>query len=563
MILPQERKKLATWSQDIIARCRASVALRSAEARSIKTWVYTGSPDGQTAILNRLFPHLDRKSSYIFSPNDLRFHIDFTHNYDKSVLDKAEVAARVLTRTFEQRDIDLQFGQGVFLALMYGSCFPKLINTHGGMKCSLVMPWQLGVYREDLNDLGSQEAISERSYITPMDLWRRISHLPDRVEMFKRAMAYARSKTDVDEPQGGYFHQILIAGMQPSVQTDPPFTTQPGGLAQVQSAANAAMISPDVAQEMIALDELWVVDDERQDYTTIQMVEPDILIAPRIKRTNMFVPDYLPYGMIQPNQVHGYIWGRSEIADLMKLQHLLRDRMEDIKKLMGLQYDRLWAFMGGSGMVDEQFDAMKESGFFSLEAGAKVEDVTPELPKEWAADIQEIMKFFDEVAGFNNILSGSGEPGVRAGNHAQTLLKTASPRLRDDALTVERQCADLADKAFQVLCAKEAKAYWTAPTKENPEGEEFLLDQLPEDYRIQVDSHSSSPIYEEDHQQMASFLAKLQIIDGESLLDLIPIPMRDILKVRYRAAQEAKAKMIQEHPELLQEHKGGKKKAVA
>ena len=42
--------------------------------------------------------HIDRLASYLYSPNDLRFHMDFTHNYPKGILDQAEVAARVLTR---------------------------------------------------------------------------------------------------------------------------------------------------------------------------------------------------------------------------------------------------------------------------------------------------------------------------------------------------------------------------------------------------------------------------------------------------------------------------------
>jgi len=165
----------------------------------------------------------------------------------------------------------------------------------------------------------------------------------------------------------------------------------------------------------------------------------------------------------------------------------------------------------------------------------------------------------DEVSGFQNILSGQGEPGVRAGNHAETLLRTASPRLRDRALMVERQCADLADKAFELMCANEAKAYWTR------EGEEFLLAQLPDDRRIMVDSHSSSPIYEDNHQQIAFALAKLQMIGGEDLIDLLPLPRRDLMKEHLRTMQEQKAKqqeeLLQSVPpaERLKVLQGGKK----
>jgi hypothetical protein len=558
MILPTTQKKLTSWSLEIIDRCRVSVTQRANQARSIKTWVETGSPDGNPAILNRLYPHIDRLSSYLYSPNDLRFHIDFTHQYEKPILDQAEVASRALTRAFEQRDIDMEFGAGVGEALKFGACIPKAIHTHNGVSCSLVMPWQFGVYREDLNDLGKQEAVCETNYITPTDFWRRVSHLPNGPDLLKRAMAYAR-KQGPDDTEGSYFHSVLLAGTSPAVQTQPPFSNMPGGLVDVSGGPMGAILDPQVAQELICFHELWVFDDETEDYTTIQLVEPDILIAPLSRRKNLFVPDYLPYGLIQPNRMTGNFWGRSEIQDLMKLQHLLRDRLDDIKKLMSLQYDRIWAFEGGSGIQEETFDQMRESGYFTTEPGQQVKDVTPALPEEAFADIQEIMKFMDEVSGFQNILSGQGEPGVRAGNHAQTLLRTASPRLRDRALLVERQCADFADKIFNCMLAKDAKAYW--PTR----GEDFMLTQLPDDYRITVDSHSSSPIYEEDHKELVAFLSKIQAIDGESVFDLLNVPMRDILKARLKEQQEAKAqqmqKLEQEHPaEFLKVITGGKGK---
>lgn len=554
MILPESQSRLTSWSGDIIDRCRSSAHERAQTARALRTWRYTGSDNGVEAIVNRLDHHVDRTASMLYSPSDLRFHIDFEHTYGKPILDQAEVASRVLTRMFERRDIDMRFSQGVDIALQYGSCIPKLIYGEGGVDCRLTMPWQFSVYREDLEELGDQEAVVETSYITPFDFWRRISHLSDARELFRRALSYAKRRHG-GEPNGdGYFHQVVLAGTAPMVQTEAPFSSAPGGMVSLSGDPGGALLSPDVAQELLMFHELWVLDDERQDYTTIQMVEPDVLIAPRFRRRNMFVPRYLPYGIIRPNAVAGNFWGRSELLGLLKLQALLRDRMEDIKKLMSLQYDRIFAFIGQSGMNDEMYDQMRNAGWMTMESG-DVKDITPPLPKEAFADIKEIVEFMDEVSGFANIMSGQGEPGVRAGNHAQTLLRTASPRMRDRALIVERQVADLGDKTLQCVAAKEAKAYWTDPDK--PETE-FLLTQLPDDYRVTVDSHSSSPIYEEDHKEVAAFLAKLGAVGGEDLIDLLPIPRRDQLKQHLREREKAKAEMIAQHPELLTKGHGGK-----
>jgi hypothetical protein len=533
MILPDSTKQLAPWAFNIVDRCRVSVGQRAALARNLKQWRYTGSPDGNSAIINRLDHHVARKASYLFSPNDLRFHIDFTHTYGKDILDQAEIASRALTRQIERQDIDLEFGLGVDDALTYGASIPKLVHTASGVTCYLRMPWQMGVYRED-QDFNRQEAYCETNYITPFDFWRLVSHLPNGADLFKRARQYSRSRAANDD-ETNFFHQVLIAGTSPVVQTDQPYTQQVGGVVQASNDPGGAILDPDVANELICLHELWIWDDLRQDFTTIRLAEPDILVSPQYRRMNEFVPTYHPYGFIQPNRRHGYTWGASELSQLIKLQWLLRDRVEDMKKLMGLQYDRLLAFVGQTGITDDLYDRFKQAGYMNLDSGSDVKDLTPKLPEAAFADVKEIMEFMDEVSGFQNILSGQGEPGVRAGNHAQTLMKTASPRLRDCALTVERQCADLGDKVFVCMAAKDPTAYWVGDGKQ--EGTEFLLDQLPSDRRITVDSHSSSPIYEEDHKDIAGFLAKIGAIDGEDAIEMLPgVPRKDILKERLRAA---------------------------
>ena len=118
--------------------------------------------------------------------------------------------------------------------------------------------------------------------------------------------------------------------------------------------------------------------------------------------------------------------------------------------------------------------------------------------------ISTLTNMMDEVAGFGNILSGSGEAGVRAGNHAQTLLKTASPRLRDRSLIVERQYAAHGDTILHYMEAKDGQEYYFDPDK--PEESSFLLSQIPEDRRVVVDSHSTSPVYENDNIQLTTFL---------------------------------------------------------
>lgn len=546
MILPASAEELGPWAEQRIAECRTSVSQRSAMARQLRTWRYTGSPDGNSAILNRLNHQVDRMASYLYSPTNLRFRMGYKQTRDAEFLDMAEAAGRVLTEDFARQNIDLDFAEGVDIALTYGACIPKMLWTDVGLTCNLVMPWQFGVYQENKIGLEKQEAMVETQWITPSELWRRISHMKDAQELFRRAQSYANSGSGVDESELGYFHQVLIAGSQPSVQTEMPYTTQTGGMVSLAADPGGAQLDPDVASKLMAFHELWVRDDITGDYTTIQMIAPDIVIAPKVRRTNMFVPKgdghpRLPYSLIQPNRFNGYFWGRTEMADLLKLQLLLRDRLDDLKKIMGMQYDRLLSFIGNTGVTEESYDQFRQSGWMSQENG-DVKDLTPPVPKEAFMDIQQIMNFMDEVTGFTPILSGQATPGVRADNQAQTLMRNASPRMRDRALIVERQCADLGDTALTLLAAKDATIYRTAAATPA----EFRLAQIPNDRRVMVDSHSSSPIYEEDNMQKVGFLAKLGFIDGEETIDAMNMQQGDLWKERLRKKQVAQAEQMKQ-----------------
>jgi hypothetical protein len=548
MRIPTKDKLYRNWMTDLTATCRVTAGQRASEARELRAWRMFGSDDEEPAIYNFLGTHIDRLASSLFSPAELRFYLEYESRHSKADLQKAGIAARVVTREFERRDVDMSFAFAVEEALAHGACFPKVSWGYGGTVCRLVMPWQFGVYNEAENDLGMQEAVCETYYITAESLWRRISHLPNADAIYKRAMTHV-SKENVAEDDLPTFVRATLSGTAPGIQTDQPYTSQPGGM--VQGASPATLHVPQIRIPMLKAHELYVVNDETQDYTTIQFVEPDIILTRPDKPRNLFVPGCLPYGMVQPNRQQGYFWGTSELGPLLKLQYLVGERLSDIRRIMSLQYDRLLAFTGFSGMNDELYDQFRNAGWIANEnPSAKVEDLTPKLPENAFQEVQSLIKYMEQTSGFSNILSGEGEPGVRAGNHAQTLLRTASPRLRDRALVVERQCADLGDKVFQMLAAKRARAYWLDP--EDNGASDFLLEHIVDkDYRLTVDSHSSSPIYQQDHAQLAAFLLKAGVIDGESTLEMLPVPMRDTLIERYLDAQKKKAEFAQQHPEIV------------
>ena len=408
--------------------------------------------------------------------------------------------------------------------------------------------------------------MAETVYLSLPEVWRRIYHLPDADKLYTRIKENAQRGSDGDDTTS-FFHQVLSTATLNTSGTQGG-RPMPGGVVNLVNDPSYALIGPQIEAELIKMHELWVWGET--DYVTIQVIEPDIIVSPRFgfKPSNILVGGCNPYTLIQPNMTQGYFWGRSELVDLIRPQEWLSISAEDAQRLIGLQVDKLVAFAGYDGLTDELYDQTRAAGYFAMPQGASATDMTPKFPDQLLPIINMIMEIIDRMGGFDNLLSGRGEPGVRAGVHADTLLKTASPRLRDRALLLERQCASAGGLRFSIMQAKDGKNYWTdGTTPEAIEKTSFTLHDVPDDMTVAVDSHSGSPIFMDDHQQLIAFGIKSGFIDGESALEMLPYPEKELLIQRFKMKQAEQAAMLRQLAEkdpqgfekLLTHQKGGHK----
>lgn len=544
--LPSDNKQLVRTALEIIDICRADAGARSAYYRQLNQIVETGKADGTRSLINLLYSLIDRLSSHLFSPTDIRFSMDFENEYGNEILQRGQVAARLLARSWERTNTDVLFAQGVFESLKYGSAILKQwVRQEGADRlpvyhASLVMPWQFGVYRPDANSLDAQPAMVESVMLTLPEVWRRIWHMPDARALFDRIKQHASpgNSTDVSN---SFFHQVLSTS-QLQTGVGGPQRPVPGGIVQLSTDPNFTGIGPSSTAPMVMMHELWMWD--QSDYTTIQIIEPDILIAPRFKRSNLLISGDThsglhPYTLIQANQTHGNIWGRSEIADLIEPQDLLSTTASDIRRLFGLQVDKILAFSGSDGLTDETYDAMRAAGYANLGPGGSVTDLTPKFPAEALPLVDKLIQIIEMISGFDNMLSGRGETGVRSGIQSNSLMKAAGSRLKDRSLLIERQAASAADLRLSIMEAKDGRAYWTDAKK--PQETSFFLSDLPDDRRVVVDGHTTSPIFSDDHQNLLVNGLKMGLVDKVSAIEQLPFQNRDILLTRHREAEEKQA----------------------
>lgn len=529
--------------------------MRGAECRMMNAIAETGRYDGSKSLINLLNRNLDREAAHLFSPVELKFQIDFENPYPKDVLDRGKEIAKILTRQWERSGTSGVFGRGVFDALKYGATILKQWAEEQGegdeqhvvYKKKLVMPWQFGVYREDENDIHEQEALCCTSIMTMPEVWRRIWMLPNAEKLFNQIKTHARRGTADSDPQS-FFHQVLSTSQ---LNTGVQGMTQPipGGIVQLNNDPNYSIMGPSIAAETVQFHELWVKDqiDGKDTYTTMQVVEPNILVAPLAKRSNLLIKGSTvqPFRLIQPNEVTNWFWGRSSLVDVIEPQGLLSVWCDDLKRMFGMQVDKLLAFMGENGITDESYAQFRGAGWMNVGANSKVEDLTPKIPPETLPLMQFLIATINELAGFPDIMQGKGEAGVRAGAHADTLMKTASPTLRDRSLIVEQQCASAADLTLTLMEAKDPNFYWTDGTNiETIEKSKFLISNLPEEWRVSVDSHSGSPIFSDENQQLVFAAHKMGIVDGQYVIDNSNLPNKEAAKTALRAKEAQQAKLM-------------------
>lgn len=544
MKIPTDSFVLARWAKELIDECTVSVDARRAQYSTWKTLFYTGDISGNPSKHNRCYSHIDKLSSFIFSPSDVRFDIDFEGDHERQWAGKADVAGRYLNRQFARQKCDVAFSEANIWSLIKGMTLIKLVWGRGGFEPWVIQPENFGVLREDVQGLDRQDAFVHTFYLTPTQFRRLLGDRTDKDEIMRSVSASFQANSP--ELTGDSYNSNMVlsgsAGL-PGILLPGVGGTQQRGAVDWVTNQMGPTLDPQVVSQLIRVDDLWVVDDKREDWTTIRYVDPGIIVEGKYQHRNLSdIPGEHPFVRVCSNEVPNYFWGRSELANVWQNQKLLNARVNNFDTIFNQIAKPARAFKGFSGITDDKARALLAPGGVLTDSSptGEIKDLAPTMPGGYLEYLNMLDGWFDEAAGFTAILQGQGEPGVRAGAHADTLLRTSAPRLRTRALNVEKQVADFGEICFKMLQVKEAKIFTV------DDGEEFLLHQLPEDANITVDSHTSSPAFSGDNANMAMALKRVGAIDDETFIEMLHPPRQDLLVARAKDREKAHAAQMAE-----------------
>jgi hypothetical protein len=545
--LPKDAETLGPWAQEITDEMLTSADERAMVITRASQYYYQGCYDSRAAIYNKCKPFIDKLSGFLMQPTDIRFSIIYDSTEPEDVLQRAQVAGEKLTADYRQTDSDIKFAEAVTWALINGCQIIKHTPAKDGFRIAPVHPQHFGVLSETTLALDDQEAFVHVSFPTVSQLRSMLDEgdYPNPEEIIAQVLQANKEEKSDEEPT--YFHQMMVGGMQPL--GDPNDTPSAAGIVSVFPTPTPWRPTKRIWQT-VRFCEIWIRDADRGgDYTTLQMVYPDILIEGKHTRRNLSkIPGRQPFVKVQSAPTPGYFWGRSLLADVQMLQDVLNKRMRDLKVMWDRNANAPQVFSGFTSVTEEQyFKIISEGGFINdPNPNAKAQKLTEPPPQGYMEELQFLFQLFDESSGFSPVMSGQGEPGVRAGIHAQTLVRTSSPRLIDQACRIERQLAESGYLSLRLMQAQDPSIYTT------DQGTEFTLEQLPGDFQVAVDSHSASPAFAEDNRQVAIALARAGAIDSEDLIRMLHPPGSELLLARLRDRQKAqKDQAEKDHKEQL------------
>ena len=504
---------------DIINKCMVSKEERRGDYTTLRAYYLFGAgPESPPAYFNKIHPHLDQLTSFLYSAETTRFSIALGASVPTAEHKKTPSLTQALNDEWLNSNADQVFSTALTWSLVYNTSFVKLVYKNG-IHPYMIEPSAIGVLREDTPYTDRQEAIVQTYYITKSELYARLYSHPKRDSIVAR-LATGTKVSESDIPEA--VNRIVMSQTNPTIYGNVNMDLY--GMNRYKAR---------VAEDTVEMTELWVWNDDTEDYQVVTMAAPNIIVYDR-PGASLFLKGECPFVQICPNPLYDYFWGASEVQQLLLLQELRNTRMTEILDLLSKQVNPPTSLTGFTGILDEKNFALNRAGglLASDMPNAKADRLAPTMPPDLFEVIHEIDAMFSEVSGISNVLSGRGESGVRSQGHASQLARLGSSRAKKRALIVEDSLEKVATLYLKLMQVYDNTHF--RDTEDVP----FIPEQFTKDFVVKVDAHSNSPIFTEDLKTLAFNLHKAGAIDKESLLDLLEPPMKQLLKDKLKRKEK-------------------------
>lgn len=552
--------------QELVRQCLASRRDRFELYKQLRNYYLFGSATEDGAPYNKIGSTVETLRSFIYAPDATKFSIHLGETAREEEIAKVPPMSREINDNWRMSNAHLNFGLGINWALTFGCVLFKTLWKKGLPRPYLVEPHQFGVLDESIINLGDQEAFVHCYTTTKTQLEYEFKGIPEALlsaQKKNRVLDSIQKGTGDNGPQMGEgMSRLLIGGPVGGVTGSVAVGTAGGA---TQQGGPGYDYVPRVEVPLIDMFELYVWNDEIEDYQMVTMGNPDVVIYDR-KQTG--VPGVPSFTKLAPElNCYDYFWGESFVARLTKLQDWRTTRVSEIKSILEKQADPSFTFTGFGGIAEEKMAAIRRAGglISSQMPGAKVDKHAPEMPPNVFTELSEIDRMFDDTAGIGHILQGKGEPGVRSRGQADLMARLSSARPKARAIVVEEAAEELATLMLRLIQQHSTQRF-RAEGEKNPDGKTALIftpKQFTNDFEVRVDAHSSSPIFVEDRKADAQALLEVRAIDRATYLEMMDPPGLQTLLEKLKVIEANEEKQRKEQQEAAAQESASKGKARA
>jgi len=560
MIVPGEAKKKADRVKWLIDTCRLSHQDRRTLYDRRRGYFLHGTAADKEIIYNRIESHLDLVASFLYSADHANFNLSASLNAPEERVRQFLAAQDEFNEDLRDAGLFDAFGDAIVGALAFDSMILKAgwSNAAKEPTLTLIEPWKFGVFAEEITELADQQAFVH-SYFIDYDMacqWLRRAGKVDRIKDLQV------SNTPFESPFPELITRMIISS-----------TSGENLSGNITGSVNPSYIAKpsyhaEVDRPLVEVHELYVWDEQQDaelelegDWRIFKVVDPDIIITDSketlaaerrnltkemLKKakttTNSFLPGEHPFVHVCPYFIYEYFWGKAHIDALIPLQDWSNERLEQIHDILDRQAYPPRVMSGFMGLSDEKAEAFGGADSWVMDQlpSATVNELSPKMPEDIFVDYMSIGNLFMEASGLTEVLQGKGSQGVRSKGHAQTLAGVGSGRIKKAAVRLEAPLVRAGDLCLNLL--KRNSTVEIVPNEhEGKPGKPFLYAELPEGYSMRIAGHSHSPLFADDTKELAAFLTKAQLADGENVLRLLNPPGRDQLIRSWRETQKRKA----------------------
>ena len=148
MRIPTEHNAREQFYRDLIEKCSISLPERKGDYSSLRSWFLFGSgPEESPCIFNKIYPHIDQLTSFLYSAETTRFSINTGAGVPDSEQIKIPKLTAALNDEWLNSNADQVFSNALTWALVYNTTYIKLV-VNNGIHPYMIEPSAIGVLRE-------------------------------------------------------------------------------------------------------------------------------------------------------------------------------------------------------------------------------------------------------------------------------------------------------------------------------------------------------------------------------------------------------------------------------